>query len=522
MHTDDIIEDVGSMSRFQLLLLFLIIGSKVIHPWGMLMMSFTGVPPDFWFCDKNASVVPNGDMNYTHIQQCPSLDSNATCTFVYSQEKDTVINEWNLVCEHSDVKPFITAVQMGGVVLGAALGGQSGDAIGRKKTYYLSLLLNIFFNLAAAFSVSWQMFTALRFFIGAMVGSLLVVSFSYYMEFIGKYWRPMTGTMPFWPVGSALFAMTCWLCPNWSYLHIITAMIHVPFLLGWFVVPESMRWLAAHGHLEEAEKVVEQMARYNGTKKPVNTAAILKQVAEEEMRGRESNRKYTYLDLYRPWSLCWKSFIIQIVWLNVASVYYGISFGVGHLTGNLYLNMFLVAVIDIPGKLVVFFLSNKIGRRWTAFIFFALASCAAFAVVFVTSVDAAVAESVTTGLALVCRLGVASAWACHLVFASETYPTVIRNLGYGAANTAARVGSIVSPYIFTMGGDDLMPPFLIVGISMFLCTLLSLAMKETMGVPLEDTTANTTRKTCSSDVVITYQSIPLKKDQDDGLLDEEV
>ncbi|XP_046365965.1 solute carrier family 22 member 15-like [Haliotis rufescens] len=522
MHTDDIIEEVGGMSRFQLLLLFLIIGSKTVHPWGMLMMSFTGVPPDFWWCDKNASVVPNGAINYTYEQQCPSVDSNNTCTLVYSQEKNTVINQWNLVCEDSGVKPFITAVQMGGVVLGAALGGQSGDAIGRKKTYYLCILLNILFNLVAAFSVSWQMFTVLRFFIGAMVGSLLVVSFSYYMEFIGKYWRPMTGTMPFWPVGSALFAMTCWLRPNWSHLHIITAMIHVPFLLGWFIVPESMRWLAAHGRLKEAEEVVDQMARYNGTKKPANTSAILKQVAEEELRGRESNRKYTYLDLYRPWSLCWKSFIIQIIWLNVACVYYGISFGVGHLTGNLYLNMFLVAVIDIPGKLVVFFLSNIIGRRWTAFMFFALAACAAFSVVIVSSVGTADWEAITTVLALVCRLGIAAAWACHLVFASETYPTVIRNLGYGAANTAARVGSIVSPYIFIMGGDDLMPPFVIVGVSMFLCTLLSLVMRETMGVPLEDTTAKTSGKTCLSDVMFDHESVPFKKDQEDELLDEKV
>lgn len=80
------------------------------------------------------------------------------------------------------------------------------------------------------------------------------------------------------------------------------------------IVPESMRWLAAHGRLKEAEEVVDQMARYNGTKKPANTSAILKQVAEEELRGRQSNRKYTYLDLYKPWSLCWKSFIIQIIW----------------------------------------------------------------------------------------------------------------------------------------------------------------------------------------------------------------
>lgn len=57
---------------------------------------------------------------------------------------------------------------------------------------------------------------------------------------------------------------------------------------------------------------------------------------------------------------------------------------------------------------------------------------------------------------------------------------------------------------------------------MFLCTLLSLVMRETMGVPLEDTTAKTSGKTCPSDVMFGHESVPFKKDQDDELLDEKV
>ncbi len=79
-------------------------------------------------------------------------------------------------------------------------------------------------------------------------------------------------------------------------------------------MPESMRWLAVHGRLAEAEKVVDLMARYNGRKKPDNTSAILKQLAEGEQKNRDANQKYTYLDIYRGWSIAWKSLVIQFIW----------------------------------------------------------------------------------------------------------------------------------------------------------------------------------------------------------------
>ncbi|XP_046574106.1 solute carrier family 22 member 5-like isoform X2 [Haliotis rubra] len=494
MYSDEIIDAVGGMSRFQIMIIGFALGPKTITAWGMLMMSFAGVTPDKWWCTD--SHVATNVSEYTGLKECPAPDNHTTCTFVYSQEKDTVINEWNLLCDMKGIKPLITAIQMTGVLIGAFLSGQSADVIGRKKTLYVSLFLHGGFNLVAAFSVSWEMFIVLRFCIGLMVGAVLVVSFPYPMEFVGLRWRPVTISIPFWAGGSALLALTCWLRPNWSDLHIILAALHIPFFLGYIFVPESLRWLAVHGKLTEAEKVVDQMARYNRTQKPANTAILLRKLAEEEKSGRNSNRKYNYSDIYRGWGMCRVSLVHQVVWMIMSFTYYGISFGVGRLTGNLYLNMFLVSMVSVPSNVLAFFMNNRIGRRWTGFSFFLLATCGAFGVAivsrFVASESTRGAAIVT--LALICRLGVASAWSCFLVFTSESYPTVIRNLGYGAANTAARVGGIVSPYAFAVGGDDLLLPFVIVGSLMFVCSILSLLSPETMGLPLADTTVESSGK----------------------------
>ncbi|XP_067660441.1 organic cation/carnitine transporter 2-like [Haliotis asinina] len=490
MYSDEIIDGVGGMSKFQILVLFLFMGPRLITSWGMLMMSFAGVTPQLWWC---VNEMTSDAGNYTGLKQCSAGDNNTSCSYVYSKEKNTVVSEWDFVCDRAGIRPFITSVQMGGVLLGALLSGQSADVIGRKKTFYISLLLHGGFNLVAAFSVSWQMFIVLRFLIGAMVGSNLVVSYPYSMEFIGKSWRQMTSVVPFWQVGSALFALSCWLRPDWSDLHIILAALHVPFLACWFVAPESLRWLAVHGKLEEAEKVVDQMARYNKREKPANTAILLKKLSEEEKKGKESYHKYNYLDIYRHWNICWKSLVIQVIWMCMSFSFYGITFGVGSLMGNLYLNMFLVSVIAVPGTVMVFFLTSRIGRRWTTFSFFTVATIGAFGVVIVSRVVSSddIRGPATTTMALMCRLGVATAWNSFQTTTSETYPTVTRNLGYGAANTAARVGSIVSPYAFAMGGEDLLPPFVIVGSTMVVCTLLTLLLPETNNTVLADTTEGT-------------------------------
>ena len=62
------------------------------------------------------------------------------------------------------------SIQFCGVLTGSTIGGQMGDYFGRKKTLYFSYLLNAIFNVIAAFSVNWQMFTVMRFFVGATVG----------------------------------------------------------------------------------------------------------------------------------------------------------------------------------------------------------------------------------------------------------------------------------------------------------------------------------------------------------------
>ncbi|XP_071086602.1 solute carrier family 22 member 15-like [Haliotis cracherodii] len=188
------------------------------------------------------------------------------------------------------------------------------------------------------------------------------------------------------------------------------------------------------------------MSRYNKRQKPTNTLQLQKQVAEEK-KLRASSSKYTYLDIYRDWSICWKSLVIQFIWICMSLVYYGISFGAGRLAGNLYLYIFLLGVVEIPACIVTFFMNNKLSL---AFIFFAASTVGSFGVCIVAITVAKDDQGIIINvLAMVTKLSVGAAWCVMQLLSSETlWDLPSTNLGYGAANTAARIGGIFAPYIF--------------------------------------------------------------------------
>jgi len=79
------------------------------------------------------------------------------------------------------------------------------------------------------------------------------------------------------------------------------------------IIPESFRWYLSHGRLEEAEKVLEKVAKFN--KKP---CISLKQLEELDLTDGEDNgqgdRKYTLLDIFKSRYLIKLSLLLSTVW----------------------------------------------------------------------------------------------------------------------------------------------------------------------------------------------------------------
>ena len=142
--------------------------------------------------------------------------------------------QWDLLCDRKWIVATITTIQMGGVLVGAFVAGHLGDWIGRKPTYYLSILILVVFNVVAYFSVSWEMYAAVRFMLGTGDGFFITVIYNEMVEFTTSIWRPRVLAVPSWALESCVFAFVAWIFKDWKNIHIASAAIGAPFFLFWW------------------------------------------------------------------------------------------------------------------------------------------------------------------------------------------------------------------------------------------------------------------------------------------------
>ncbi|KAH9490716.1 hypothetical protein Btru_032878 [Bulinus truncatus] len=329
----------------------------------------------------------------------------------------------------------------------------------------------------------------LRFLIGCCIGGYLVVHVPYALEFISPRWRVIPASLPFAAIGASLLPLAAWSLPDWRWMHFACAIFCAPFLLAYIFLPESMRWLTVKGKVDEAAKVVETIAKMNGRTNYDLEKCLQKiqKIAQKEKEMKEKGKKYTYLDVYRGWPMARLTLTQQFVWFTTSLVGYGIILGITNLAGNIYINMFLVEVVEIPFILITCYFNNCIGRRMTALIYFSFSTLAGLlALVFHVIPDLPNKDTGITIMCICCRSFIAGAAAVFIVVSTEVYPTVIRTLGYGAANTAAKVGGVLAPFLINI---ETIPTvaYSVITATCFFCIIAVWSLEETKNLMMEDT-----------------------------------
>ncbi|GFO11523.1 solute carrier family 22 member 21 [Plakobranchus ocellatus] len=491
MALEQVYEDIGGLSWFQYRIIVVISLVKALTGWSMMMMAFAGLVPKFRCVveEEELQDYPVTVSNFTNhsfpLDKC-SVNGTVCTTYQFLSDARSAVTEWDLVCDLKWVKPTITSIQMAGVLVGAVLAGQSGDMFGRRGTNFGFFLVHTVFNVIAGFSTSWQMFIALRFLIGFCIGGQLVVLVPYLTEFLPIRWRPLVSAVPMWPLGVVLFAGAAWLLEDWSHLHFGCAVLSAPVLLAYFIIPESPRWLAVQGKLKEAHSVVEKMATVNGRSVPPYTMEVIEEISLEAANSRKGGKKYSYLDIFNSFSIAKITLIFGFQWCAISIVFYGLSFGVASFSGNLYLNIALMALVELPAYFATFFFVNTIGRRLTTFGYFVIGCAAAFACVIVHyKVSGSARGTAISVLSLLAKMASSGCWGSTATWVVENYPTVTRSVGYGFVNMTARIGAIIAPFALDLD-YNFAASYITVGVLQVVCLFLTLLLPETMGKSLPD------------------------------------
>uniref|UniRef100_A0A8C9NNY5 Solute carrier family 22 member 7 n=1 Tax=Serinus canaria TaxID=9135 RepID=A0A8C9NNY5_SERCA len=241
------------------------------------------------------------------------------------------------------------------------------------------------------------------------------------MEWVDVQHRTFTGILIslFWSIGNMLLALAAYLVREWHWLLVaVTAPCLLSIVCLWWV-PESARWLIAKGKVKQAHRHLLRCARMNGRK----DFAVSPEGKVPSLLFRTP--------VLRKISLC-----SGVVWFGAAFSYYGLSMNLTGFGLSTYLSQFVFGVIEIPAKMAMYVLVNRIGRRQSQAWTLILSGVYGF-----------------QSLSVVAILGKGfseAAFTTVFLYTSELYPTILRQNGMGYNSFLARLGGALAPLVFLL------------------------------------------------------------------------
>jgi putative MFS transporter len=335
---------------------------------------------------------------------------------------------------------FISATFLG-MMIGAWVSGVIGDRMGRKFSYQFNLMLFGGASLAGAFSPSMQWLIAARFVMGLGLGAEIVVGYGTLSEFIPARHRGRFAALLNLIINSSLFLATVigWsVIPRfgWRWMFVIVA---VGATVVWFLrraLPESPRWLAEQGRLDEADRIVRQAE---------DVSPISKQAALSAPPA--TDRSYRLADLFRA-PLLNRTILAIVVTVCLLTFNYAfvawvptflVKQGLG-ISNSLGVSAMMFAGAPL-GSLLGLVLSERIGRRWGLIVFSLIGIVVSAAYVSVTDVILITALGFLVSFVIYVLSSLSI--ACYV---PELFPTALRMRGSGIANAAGRAVNILVPY----------------------------------------------------------------------------
>lgn len=146
----------------------------------------------------------------------------------------------------------------------------------------------------------------------------------------------------FFSIGTMVVALTGYFVRTWWIYQIVLSTVTAPFFLCCWILPETPFWLLSEGRYEEAQRVVDTMAKWNRA-----SSCKLSELLSLDLNGPVGNeplevKKHNLLDLFYDWNVGTRTLTVWLIWFTGCLGFYFFSLNSVHLGGNEYLNLFLM------------------------------------------------------------------------------------------------------------------------------------------------------------------------------------
>jgi putative MFS transporter len=371
--------------------------------------------------------------------------------FTFSYAAPALVKEWGLPIS---IIAVLTSAGFFGMFIGATLGGMLSDRIGRKRALIIYVTAYSVFSLANALAPDVPMLIATRLLTGVGISSATAVVMAYIAELFPAKTR---GTWQGWAMVIALagIPITSWVArlvvpsgpDGWRWIFVWGA-LGIVFLAFVRYFPESPRWLARHGRIEEAERVLLQIeAEVEKTSGPLPEAVTAARPAEVRAPWTAMFSKQYLgrtLTLWAIWIFQTIGFYGFEAWVPTLLVQHGITI-VHSLT---YIT--LINIGAVPGALIAVFLADRYERK------FSIAGAAALIALFGVLYGLSYQPLLIVSFGFLVGMLIQTFAALCYAYTPEQYPTDIRNTGAGFAYGMGRLANVGNSFavaaIFTNFG----------------------------------------------------------------------
>lgn len=329
----------------------------------------------------------------------------------------------------------LTMASGAGQLLGGVVVGHVTDRVGRRLGYGLTLALSSLATGAASLAPSLGWLVLLLFLAGLGFGGVAPVATSLVGEFAPREKRGalMGWTQVIWMLGWILAATGGVLLVHgfgWRGVFALGILPLALAVLGPSLVPESPRFLLAHGRHQDAEALVHTLeVRYGVTPelptqeraRRISILAHLRELWSPRFRRRSAL-------LWTVWFVMIGAFQGPVVWFPALMA----ASGVPHPAEASLVIAWVMLLPTVAATLLL----DRVGRKPVMIGGLALASIGAAAAT--TDAGLIIGGAVLAG-------GILAAWPVILAYAAELYPTRIRATATGWAAGAGRSAGILAP-----------------------------------------------------------------------------
>ncbi len=431
-------------------------------------MNFTNIPPDMEptsaQCWAGARSVENPDI--IQAFDCGKWD------FEKVPMESSLVTDFSLVCDNAPLDSWLQSV----VILSIAAGHAAAiftDRLSRRKLLIFYCIWEITFMIAVPLvSISMPLVFIVR--ILRMVSCSLAYLCPCILQellptkkraiFANIYWLPFG-------IGYMSTAGIAYLTRNWYVFRLyglIPLVVYFPLM---YLIPETPRWVMVHGKREEFISIIRRIAKWNNANQPESFYDEIRESMELDshlealnLEGgavtfeKEENED-TLCDIFRNQNMRLKTIVLCLVHSTITLCYFGLTTSANFTDENVFLNVLYQGMSEMPSSVLAWTMSDYMGRRPSLIFLLSLTGvsiCTAPAIKPLQSI-------VSTIVAIVGRIAVTTTFCISDLYATEVYPTTVRNMGIYLVVTIGGVVGAVAPQVNLLHETAFYLPGLIYG-----------------------------------------------------------